>query len=58
MKNLVVCLDGTWNKPDQRDRGRQVASNVVKMARAINTQTPAPGLNQQVYYDRGVGTGG
>lgn len=59
-RNLVVCCDGTWNTPDQQDRGRVVPSNVVKMARAVLTDRPqldaheAP--QQKVYYDTGVGT--
>lgn len=58
MRNLVVCLDGTWNSPDQKDGGRQVPSNVVKMARAVKTATVAPEPEQKVYYHTGVGTGG
>ena len=57
MRNLVVCLDGTWNTPDQRDRGRQIPSNVVKMARAVSTKTAESQPSQEIYYDRGVGTG-
>ena len=56
-RNLVVCTDGTWNRPDQRDRDRVVPSNVVKAARAMSGKTPA-GTEQHVYYDTGVGTGG
>lgn len=58
MRNLVICLDGTWNTPDQRDRGRQIPSNVVKMARAVATRTATPLPPQVVYYDTGVGTRG
>ena len=58
MRNLVICLDGTWNTPDQRDRGRQIPSNVVKMARAIATKNVTPNPPQVIYYDTGVGTGG
>jgi len=58
MRNLIICLDGTWNTPDQKDRGRQVPSNVVKMARAIKQGRVSPELEQVVYYDTGVGTGG
>ncbi len=58
MRNLVICLDGTWNTPDQRDRGRQMPSNVVKMARAAATKTGTSNPPQKVYYDTGVGTGG
>lgn len=59
-RNLVVCCDGTWNTPDQKDRGRVVPSNVVKMARAVLTDRrqldahEAP--QQKIYYDTGVGT--
>ena len=57
MRNIVVCMDGTWNTPDQMDRGRQVASNVVKMARAVKTSDLPDDLEQLVFYDTGVGTG-
>ena len=56
-RNLVLCTDGTWNRPDQRDRDRVVPSNVVKVARALSGKTKA-GTEQRVYYDTGVGTGG
>lgn len=56
-RNLVVCTDGTWNQPDQRDHGLVVPSNVVKIARAVAGQT-IDGVEQRVYYDTGVGTGG
>lgn len=55
-RNLVVCTDGTWNRPDQRDRDRVVPSNVVKVARALSGST-LTGTEQCVYYDTGVGTG-
>jgi uncharacterized protein (DUF2235 family) len=50
MKRLVVCCDGTWNRPDEES-----PTNVAKMALAIADQdgeTP-----QRVLYHRGVGTG-
>ncbi len=56
-RHLVVCTDGTWNRPDQRDRERIVPSNVVKMARAVAGRTAAD-IPQLVYYDTGIGTGG
>ena len=56
-RNLVICTDGTWNRPDQRDRDRIVPSNVVKTARALCGMTEC-GIRQYVYYDTGVGTGG
>ncbi len=60
---LIVCLDGTWNTPDQRIGGQIRPTNVVKMARAIASKgtatPPASGLvTQTVFYDQGVGTDG
>lgn len=64
-RNLVVCCDGTWNTPTQKDRGLLVPSNVVKMARAarpgeIRRAKDGALIGEQppVYYDSGVGTGG
>jgi uncharacterized protein (DUF2235 family) len=47
--NLVVCLDGTWNRPDAEH-----PTNVVKLARNLVNDFS----RQIVYYDPGVGTGG
>ena len=55
-KRIVICTDGTWNKPDQKHQGRRVPSNVVKMSRAV-LPTAADGTVQITYYDSGVGTG-
>lgn len=54
-KRLVVCCDGTWNKPDQRDEGKLSPTNVVKVKRAVAERGPGD-TTQLVYYDRGVGT--
>jgi len=54
-KRIVVCCDGTWNRPDQRDEGRLSPTNVVKVKRAV-AERDARGSPQVVYYDRGVGT--
>lgn len=56
MRNIVIGADGTWNKPDQVDRERQVPSNVVKTVRAVMDN--APQIEQLRYYDTGVGTAG
>ncbi len=55
MKRIAVCADGTWNRPDQEDRGKRKPTNVVKTARGI-LPTAADGTNQIVYYHDGVGT--
>ncbi len=57
MKRLIVCSDGTWNKPEQQSGGRIRPTNVVKMARAISP-SDSNGVAQVVFYDQGVGTEG
>lgn len=56
VKRIVLCCDGTWNRPDQVHDGSVCASNVTKIARCI-TQADATGVPQVVFYDKGVGTG-
>ncbi len=56
-KRLIVCSDGTWNRPDQRSGGEYRPSNVVKMWRAIEPVAPN-GVRQIKFYDEGVGTEG
>ena len=53
MKRLVVCCDGTWNKPDSEN-----VTNVEKIARTVQTDPAAAGgVHQLVYYISGVGAG-
>lgn len=53
-KRIVICADGTWNRPEQ-DLSKDVPTNVLRLARAIQ---PAgrDGRPQQVFYDWGVGS--
>jgi uncharacterized protein (DUF2235 family) len=55
MKRIVVCCDGTWNRPDQMHNGELCASNVTKIARCIPAD--GEGVRQVMFYDKGVGTG-
>ncbi|KZN51546.1 DUF2235 domain-containing protein [Pseudoalteromonas luteoviolacea] len=55
MKRLVLCMDGTWNKPAQYDRGKRKPTNVVKLARGIEPVCH-DGIHQVVYYSEGIGT--
>jgi uncharacterized protein (DUF2235 family) len=53
MKRLVVCCDGTWNKPDNEH-----VTNVEKIARTVQSDPSATGgVHQLVYYISGVGAG-
>jgi uncharacterized protein (DUF2235 family) len=56
MRRLVVCADGTWNKPEEDDHGVPAPTNVVKIQRAIKA-VDSNGVSQVVYYHSGVGTG-
>ncbi len=55
-KRLVVCFDGTWNTPDQKDRGQVRPTNVAKTALAVAARG-RDRREQLVFYDPGVGTG-
>jgi uncharacterized protein (DUF2235 family) len=54
-KRLVVCCDGTWNRPDQLADGAAAPTNVTKVALAVSRQDSA-GTDQLLHYEAGVGT--
>jgi uncharacterized protein (DUF2235 family) len=54
-KRLVVCCDGTWNRPDQLRDGVAAPTNVAKVALGVARQDP-DGTTQLLYYQPGVGT--
>ncbi len=58
MKKIVICCDGTWNKPDQKSNKFNVRkpTNITKISRALKT-VGADNKPQICYYDTGVGTG-
>jgi uncharacterized protein (DUF2235 family) len=52
-KNLIVCCDGTWNTPEQREGGQPCPANVVKLFNlSVEDDT------QRRYYHPSVGTKG
>ena len=55
MKRLVVCCDGTWNRPDHIDQGVAAPTNVAKLALALADQD-GDGNPQLLHYQAGVGT--
>jgi uncharacterized protein (DUF2235 family) len=58
MKRLVLCCDGTWNKPDEEEHGIPVPTNVVRLAYRVAKLAKSDGTMPQItYYDLGVGTG-
>jgi uncharacterized protein (DUF2235 family) len=56
MKRIIVCCDGTWNKPGATDRGKIVETNVEKIYHAIDNSDILP-VRQVKFYGQGVGTG-
>ena len=55
MKRLVICCDGTWNRPDNAH-----VTNIEKIARTVETDPVDgdPPAQQMVLYLSGVGTSG
>lgn len=53
MKNIIICLDGTWNKPDERKHEENEETNVRNLWELLEKEKPN---EQVVYYDEGVGT--
>ncbi|HEX6041474.1 DUF2235 domain-containing protein, partial [Longimicrobium sp.] len=54
MRRLIVCADGTWQSDDKS--GGHSITNVVKIRDAIAPRD-RNGVEQIVFYDRGVGVG-
>jgi len=53
MKRIVLCFDGTWNTLTNPDE----ATNVVRVGQALKP-VASDGVQQIVYYNSGVGSGG
>jgi len=53
-KRIVICADGTWNRPEQLDKD-EYPTNVLKFARALAPHD-AEGVKQVVFYDWGIGS--
>lgn len=53
-KRLVVCSDGTWNRPEE-DLRQDMPTNVLRMARAVSP-VASDRVAQHVFYDWGVGS--
>jgi len=57
MKRIVICFDGTWNKPAAEDlpEEEQVETNVRRFYESVH-ETGADGIKQVKWYDEGIGT--
>ena len=57
MKKIMICLDGTWNEPEEKSEDGVTPTNVLKLVRTVKS-IDSKGVHQIVFYDQGVGTGG
>ncbi len=57
MKRIVICFDGTWNKPadEALPANGQVETNVCRFFKSVKDRA-ADGSKQVKWYDEGVGT--
>ena len=53
MANIVICADGTWNRPEE-DLKKDFPTNVLRLSRAIKPSSN--GVKQHVFYDWGLGS--
>ena len=55
-KRIVICADGTWNRPEQ-NLAQDFPTNILKLARAIQQPVAKDdNIPQQVFYDWGIGS--
>ena len=54
-KRLVVCCDGTWDRPDELSDGTPTPTNVTRTALAL-AHVDDDGQEQRMFYHLGVGT--
>ena len=57
MKRIVICFDGTWNRPadEALAADQRVETNVCRFYESVRAQS-ADGTKQVKWYDEGVGT--
>jgi uncharacterized protein (DUF2235 family) len=55
MKRIIICSDGTWNRPEELGDENSFPTNVLKFARGI-APVDAEGTEQIVFYDWGIGS--
>ena len=57
MKRIVLCFDGTWNKPadESLQAAQQIETNVSRFFKSVADKGP-DGTKQMKWYDEGIGT--
>jgi len=56
-KNIVVCLDGTWNQPGQKDFDHVAVTNVYKLFRMCKGSASSAHYNASQFKVYGEGSG-
>jgi uncharacterized protein (DUF2235 family) len=56
-RSLIVCSDGTWDKPVEHQGTERTCTNVYKLWRGL-ADADRSGTPQRSFYHEGVGTGG
>ena len=55
-KNIVLCLDGTWNGPNSKDKdGNQTPTNVQKLFEALSGSAPLAPTDQEKEFAQAAG---
>lgn len=54
MKRIIICADGTWNRPEENIE-KDFPTNVLKFARGIAPKDKSD-IKQVVFYDWGIGS--
>ena len=55
MKRIIICSDGTWNRPERLGHNEDFPTNVLKFARGISSKDKND-IKQIVFYDWGIGS--
>ena len=53
-KRIIICADGTWNRPE-KDPKKDFPTNVLRLTRGIKPVADDK-IPQQVFYDWGIGS--
>lgn len=58
MKRIITCSDGTWNRPNTRENGTIIKTNVQRIFDCIEKRDKGNDNIQIKYYDEGIGAQG
>ena len=58
MKRIIICSDGTWNRPGVLDKGVEVRTNIELLFKLIKPidNTSEKAIPQLKFYETGIGS--